>query len=177
MKGQKEVWDKTASQEKRVSQRLSEVFRAECVETFLAGVDRGTVLTKLVTSLAHAALVQFDQVNQVVQSLEAREAKGTTAVGKGLAFPHTRTNAVRRHVGAIGAIPGGVDFSSLDGLPTRLVFVLLSPQEETAKHLRILEQLAVFMTDRALHGSLQIERSPEALLALIGIADDESIKT
>jgi mannitol/fructose-specific phosphotransferase system IIA component (Ntr-type) len=164
--------DETGGYNVNLTCHLSDVFRAECVEMIPASENKENMLTTLVKSLARAGLVESDEINHVVQALESRETMGTTAIGNGLAFPHTRTRAVRSHVGAIGAAPGGVDFASLDGLPVRLVFLLVSPQQGPSEHLRILEQLARLLTARAIHRSLQVKRTPEALLAFIGITED-----
>jgi PTS system fructose-specific IIC component len=164
----------TVGQEPAASYRLSDVFCESCVEVLSPDQHKTSVLTTLVTTLARAGQVEFDRTGDVVRALVAREGMGTTALGNGLAFPHTRTSAVRRSVGAIGAAPGGVDFASLDGEPTRLVFLLLSPQDGTAGHLKILQQISELMSDRALRRSLDIERTPAALLSFLGVTDDES---
>jgi len=163
----------TVGQAPAASYRLSDVFCEECVEMLSPDQQKTSVLTSLVALLARAGHVKFDRISDVVRALVAREGMGTTALGNGLAFPHTRTGAVRRSVGAIGAAPGGIDFASIDGEPTRLVFLLLSPKDGAAGHLKILQQISELMSAQGLHRSLGVERTPAALLSFLGITDDQ----
>src|SRR5512138_2330018 len=60
-------------------------------------------------------------------SLEEREQMGSTALADGVAFPHGKLDNLDGLVGALGRAPVGLAFDSLDGKPTHLVFVLVTP--------------------------------------------------
>jgi mannitol/fructose-specific phosphotransferase system IIA component (Ntr-type) len=107
-------------------------------------------------------------VNNVIDALMDRETLGTTGMGKGLAIPHLRTTAVTENVGAIGIAPEGIDFESLDGVPTRLVVLLLSPLKCREEHGVILRQIARLFHDRTLQYRIQISRGPEELFSSLG---------
>lgn len=66
----------------------------------------------------------------ILEMLRNREAIGSTAVGKGIAFPHGRSLAVSRLTALFARSEAGVDFDSLDGEPTYLFFVLLAPPQD-----------------------------------------------
>ena len=68
----------------------------------------------------------------ILDMLRNREALGSTAVGKGIAFPHGRSLAVSRLTAIFGRSERGVAFDSLDGEPTYLFFVLLAPPQDRA---------------------------------------------
>lgn len=68
----------------------------------------------------------------ILDMLRNREALGSTAVGKGIAFPHGRSLAVSRLTAIFGRSEHGVAFDSLDGEPTYLFFVLLAPPQDRA---------------------------------------------
>ena len=78
----------------------------------------------------------------------AREEEGTTGIGEGIAIPHCKSEAVREPGLAAMVVPGGVDFDSLDGEPTKLIFLIAAPDTEDNVHLDVLSKLSVLMMDR-----------------------------
>lgn len=51
-----------------------------------------------------------------------REEKLSTGLGSGVAIPHAKSAGVSHPGLAAMVVPKGVDFDSLDGLPTNLIF-------------------------------------------------------
>ncbi|HID77531.1 MAG TPA: PTS sugar transporter subunit IIA [Planctomycetaceae bacterium] len=147
---------------------LTRVFAAECVEAVPPGESKVMVLRRLVQSLASAGKLKGKRVEDVVDALMEREQIGTTGMGKGIAMPHLKTEAVCDCVGAIGVAPEGVDFDSLDGLPARLIFMVLSPPERHEDHLEILKRVAQLLCDRTIHYEDHFPRTAEKLFAYLG---------
>lgn len=76
------------------------------------------------------------------QRLMQREALMTTGVRNGFAFPHAFDERLGESVLAVGLVPLGVDYDSLDGEPVHLVFMLLGPPSHHTMHLRVLARLS-----------------------------------
>jgi PTS system nitrogen regulatory IIA component len=138
---------------------LASVFPPECIELVPKGTPKEAVLTQLISALTAAGLVAASQVAPLVNALLERERAGTTALGKGLAMPHLRTEAVQRFVGSIGLAPGGVDFQSLDGAPTKLIFVVLGPHEPRERHFELMGRLSALLRDKSMLMFLQGQRT------------------
>src|SRR4030095_157380 len=86
-------------------------------------------------------------VEFLYQMLLARETLGSTGVGDGIAIPHVR-NPVVLHVrpaATLCFLEQPVDFGSLDGLPVRALFLLVSPTTRT--HLPLLSRLSAALHD------------------------------
>ncbi len=66
----------------------------------------------------------------ILEMLRNREQLGSTAVAKGIAFPHGRSLAVSRLMAIFARSSDGVSFDSLDGEPTYLFFALLAPPQD-----------------------------------------------
>lgn len=71
-----------------------------------------------------------------------RERKASTALANGVAIPHVRSRYIRDTVIAFARSLEGVDFDSLDGLPTHLFFIIASPSHAGDFHIKIYKQLA-----------------------------------
>ena len=83
-----------------------------------------------------------DNRQVVLDMLRNREALGSTAVVKGVAFPHGRSLAVSKLMAIFARSLPGVDFDSMDGEPTHLFFVLLAPPQDRAnQYLRALGRI------------------------------------
>ncbi len=68
-----------------------------------------------------------------------RDKMGTTGIGNGVAVPHAKHPAVSRTVGTIGLSSQGV---ALDGGAVHVLFLLLSPPDQSEHHLRLLENIS-----------------------------------
>lgn len=150
------------------SVKLSSVFSSKCVETFSAGTSKSTALRQMVDLLVREGRIPDDKALLVVNALIERERLGTTGLGKGVALPHMRSHYVKAFEGVVGVARDGIDFDSLDGLPTRLVILLVSPFEEREQHCLLMGKLAMLMSDKTLQYSLQVERTPASLLTFLG---------
>ena len=146
---------------------LRSIFSTDCVLTISRDTDKSRAIRQLVERLAATGKLPQSEVDRVVDGLIERERLGTTAVGKGLAIPHLRTGTVGRSVGAIGVAPEGIEFESLDGLPTRLVILLLSPSERRQQHTETLGRIARLFCDGTLQYRVQIPRTAEALFSFL----------
>jgi mannitol/fructose-specific phosphotransferase system IIA component (Ntr-type) len=150
--------------------RLSDVFSPGLVMYFEPGITKEHSIRQLILTLADHGKLPAAAVEEVIAKVLQRERLGTTAMGKGMAFPHARTTAVDRSTGVIGVSTSGVEFDALDGLPTRLVLLVLSPVESRIRHFRILGRLAKLLGDRTIQYTLQIPRTPEQLIAFLGLS-------
>lgn len=99
----------------------------------LNGHDADEVLAELAAALARRAGLASEAL---LEQLHEREALGTTAIGNGLALPHTKAE-VSHSFGALGLARAGVEFAAPDGLPVRVFLALVSPPKPS-EHLRAL---------------------------------------
>jgi PTS system nitrogen regulatory IIA component len=89
-----------------------------------------------------------------VQALEDRERLNSTALGEGVAIPHGKLAGVKRVLAAFGRSSQGVDFSSLDGKPTHLFFLLVAPEDSAGAHLKALARISRLLKDQGFRAKL-----------------------
>jgi PTS system nitrogen regulatory IIA component len=89
-----------------------------------------------------AAAVPELETGLVYRQLIEREKLGSTAIGSGVALPHTRLPECERIVGGLFVFNEPIDFSAYDDIPVQIVFALLVPEAETDEHLATLAMLA-----------------------------------
>jgi fructose-specific phosphotransferase system IIA component len=74
-----------------------------------------------------------------------REHVMSTGVGKGLALPHAKTDAVDETVAAFAVTRHPVEFGSIDGEPVRLVFLLIGTESAKSQHIKLLSRISRLM--------------------------------
>jgi len=62
---------------------------------------------------------------------------------------------------AIGLKPEGLDFQAIDGLPTRIIVLSLSPKSGTAPHLQFLSAISQTLDDSGRQRLLQCQTAAE----------------
>jgi PTS system nitrogen regulatory IIA component len=102
----------------------------------------------------------------VVDRLNDRERLGTTGFGGGVAIPHGRIEGLDGIRGAFVRLEKPIDYGAIDDLPIDLVFMLLSPVDAGADHLKALAQVSRRLRDRAFVANLRGAVTPDALYAL-----------
>ncbi|MCL2808706.1 MAG: PTS sugar transporter subunit IIA [Treponema sp.] len=98
--------------------------------------------------------------NEILKAIISREAKMSTGISKGIAVPHGRTNSVNSLKGVLGISQKGIDYDALDGEPVYLLFMLISPLEDSEKYLRLLQHLAKIMDVPRFQTELQAQTDP-----------------
>jgi mannitol/fructose-specific phosphotransferase system IIA component (Ntr-type) len=76
--------------------------------------------------------------SQAHEDVMAREQSMSTGMQDGIAIPHARTGAVNRLICAIGLKHDGLDFASLDGNPTTIIVLTLSPRDAATPHIQFM---------------------------------------
>ena len=99
--------------------------------------------------------------------LEERELLASTAIGDGIAIPHGKLDSVGRLVGALGRAVEGIEFESIDGKPTHLVFMLVAPSSSTGVHLKALARLSRLFRDPEFRTRLLEAPTAEAMYQVI----------
>jgi len=103
----------------------------------------------------------------VISGLMAREQLGSTAMGDGVAIPHTRIAGLKSIVGVFARLEKPVDFDAADGQGVDLVFMLLAPEGSGADHLRALARVSRLLRTPECRDKLRATAKADAIYALI----------
>lgn len=151
--------------------RISEILSPAAIDAELGASNKPGVLRELVGLVLK---VQPDlDPNQLVETLLRREKLQSTGIGDGVAIPHGKTPAVPKIVACVGRSARGVDFQSLDGLPTHLFFTLLVPDSQHGLHLKALARVSRLLKEA--HVRQALLDAPDAD-AMYGVLMDEDGK-
>ena len=104
---------------------------------------------------------------RIYDALAERERLGTTGIGNGIAVPHCRLPELTRMYGLFARLERPVPFEAIDDQPVDLVFMLLTPENAGADHLKALARVSRLLRDRAVCDKLRGTDKADALYALL----------
>ena len=155
--------------DKSVTILISELLTNGAVAVDLKGNDKHEIIREMVGLLDGAdAVVDLDDV---LRAVEQRESIMTTAVGEGLAIPHAKTDGVVKTVAAFATTANPIEFGALDDKPVELVFLLVGPESDNSRHVRMLSRASLLFCKTGLREAMIDASTPEGLLSLIEDAE------
>ncbi len=127
--------------------------------------DQNGAIDKLIE--LHNKVGNLNDVKAFKEAILAREAKGSTAIGMGIAVPHGKSSSVSKAGVTAMTVPAGIDYKSLDGKPSNLFFMIAAPDTAADTHLEVLSKLMTLLMDPSFAQKLVAAKTPEEFLGII----------
>jgi mannitol/fructose-specific phosphotransferase system IIA component (Ntr-type) len=153
--------------------RLSELLNTNSISLRLKGQSKREVLVELVDLLENGH--GFASQGEILDRVMRREAMMSTGLFPGAAIPHGKARTVDRIAAACGVSQSGVEFESEDGKPTYLFVLLVSPENATTAHVKLLANISRLLKEEPVRKSLLAASSPDAFIAAVKAAEREHI--
>ena len=150
---------------------LAQFFEPDLIDVDMTAESKKEAVEKLVELF----ITKYPDKNkqELIQAVNDREARGSTSFGRGFAFPHARTDAVNDLHIAFGISRKGLPDQSPDGVPLKVVCLLLTPRNISKLYLQALSGLANFARRPGIVDELLLANSPGALIKIIEKAEIE----
>lgn len=119
---------------------------------------KSDLLRDLVSLLSRAERVKNPR-KALADVLDREKEKGT-GLEQGVAVPHCRTEGTEHLAAAFALVREGIDFGALDGMPSRFVFLLVSPKNATSTHVQALATMARLLKREEIQNALLDAKEP-----------------
>lgn len=146
-----------------------EFFSRAAVDANLPTTERKATIRHLMDKMK-AANPDLD-AEAAFAAVWERELKFASAVGRGVLVPHARLPGLQAPLIAVGRFAKAPPLPTPDGVPLRLVFLILTPLETPTMQLRVLQRIASLITNETLRRKILRAKSDESLLTLLRTAD------
>ena len=143
---------------------IADILSPQAVFQRVKAVSKKKLITEIAGFAAAAAGLDSDKV---FEALWQREKLGSTGVGHGVAIPHARVARLEKPVGFFVQLEGPIDFEAVDSAPVDLVFVLLTPADAGADHLKALARISRLMRNAATCEKLRAANDRSQIYALL----------
>jgi PTS system nitrogen regulatory IIA component len=108
----------------------------------------------------------------ILATISEREKLGSTGFGQGVAIPHGKVEGLSQIYCLFVRCAEPVGYRAIDRKPVDLVFLLLSPPDAGAEHLKALAAISRVVRNAATLEKMRGARSRDALAAVLMAADE-----
>ena len=136
----------------------------------LKSQNKKGLLEELVVPLAGSTGLNSDDL---VRVLMERERLGSTGIGGGIGIPHGKIKDLESLVLGFGLSRKGIDFESIDGEPTHIFFVLITPEDSTGLHLKLLARISRILKNDQFKERLLNAADQDEIFEIIKQEDEE----
>ncbi len=150
--------------------KLSDILKNDAIIAELSSTDKLGVLEELSIAVSKPAGTQSHEILNV---LLEREKLGSTGIGGGIGIPHGKLASVKSIIVGFGRSIKGVEFDSLDNRPVNLLFILLTPENSTGSHLRVLAHISKLLKNDDFKENLIKAGSIDEIKTIIQKQDEE----
>lgn len=144
--------------------RIIDYMRHSLIFLDIEAADKGEAISKTVELMKLKGAIKNAQ--KFVDAVFERESLGSTAIGKGVALPHARTQEIDLITIAMTRLQKGVDFDAGDGQPVNLIFLLGTPLKAVGEYLAVLAKLSKIIRE---------DKTRKKLLKAQNIRDVEAV--
>lgn len=144
--------------------RLHDAMSARHFIRELQGSTRREAIRELIAVVSETTGLGAATLEQTVW---AREAILSTGIGHGVALPHARVEGIQEPIVATGISDSGIDFDSPDGKPAHVIFLLLTPTDDSTAQLELLAEVSWLFANPNFLGMVLGARNYTDFLALM----------
>lgn len=145
--------------------KLTSLLNTSLIKLDLEKESKPEVLEELID-----LLVQSDKIKDKESFTKAvldREDICSTGIGKGIAIPHSRNEAISEVAVALGRSKRGINFDALDSQPVQLIFLLAAPLNAGSVYLKALARLSRLLRHAEFREALIEARTKEDIIRII----------
>lgn len=131
----------------------------------LKATSKDQVFAELIELLHQQGRISDKQ--QFLNDIHAREEIGNTGFEDGVALPHAKSAAVTKPAVAIGISKKGIEYGAEDGQPSKLFFMIASPDGGSDHHIEVLAELSSKLIEEGFIQNLMAATSSKQALELL----------
>ena len=150
--------------------KILDVLQKESIISDLKSQDKKGILEELVAPIANITGVNH---KDLVRVLMDREQLGSTGIGGGIGIPHGKLKQLESLALGFGLSRKGVDFESMDNQPTHIFFLLVTPENSTGLHLKMLARVSRILKHDQFKAKLLSATNTDEIFSIIKEEDDE----
>ncbi len=151
---------------------ITQILHPDCVKVPLESTDKEAAITELIDLLNSKGF--FTNRDEVFDAVMARERSQSTGTGAGIAIPHSKCNAVKELVMAIGIAKEPIEFDSIDDKPVKIIILLVSSSNQTGAHIQALAMISRLLLRENFRSTLENAVSAGEVYELFNSAETQT---
>ncbi|MCF7928767.1 MAG: cation:proton antiporter [Spirochaetales bacterium] len=150
--------------EARKQQQLMKAMNPDAIKIGLEGKTKEEIIEELLDLIVENGEVKDKE--SCYKAIWERENSMSTGMQHGIALPHGKSSGVDRMQVAVGTKPEGADFNSLDGEPSMIFILVLSPADASGPHIQFLASVSGLLKNEESRKAVLKAKTPRELYEL-----------
>ncbi len=127
--------------------------------------DKQEALREMMDKVEESNLLP--NANDFFDLILKREKQVSTGIGLGIAVPHARIEGFGKILIAVGHSMEGIDFTTPDGTPVHLIFLIAIDSELQGEYLRILSKISWLVRNDELRKKLFLSKTTDDIYRIL----------
>ena len=150
--------------------KISQFLHKDSIIADLKAKDKKGVIDELALTISKTTKTSEKTIAEILME---REQLGSTGIGGGIAIPHGKLNLTESIIIGFGLSKKGIEYESLDNRPVHIFFVLLTTENSTGGHLKVLAQISKLLKTDEFKKGLLSAQSVDDIYEIIMEKDEE----
>ncbi len=152
---------------------ITDLINRQLICLDLKASTKQEVFEELIELLAKDNRIKDKQ--KFLTDIQAREEIGNTGFEDGVALPHAKSTAVSQPAVAIGISRSGIEYGAEDGQPSKLFFMIASPDNGADHHIEVLAELSSKLIEQGfIEQFMQASSEQQALELLLAKSESDT---
>jgi PTS system nitrogen regulatory IIA component len=117
---------------------LAELIKLETCNPDLQAKTKDEVLFEIATLLHRCEELKEIEISRIYDSLQKREALGSTGFSRSIAIPHCQIAGLQNFIISLSVSKKGISFDALDKKKSRIFVTIVGPEDRRNEHIQIL---------------------------------------
>ena len=144
---------------------IADYIKVEAIELDLKSKNKNSVIKELYENIKKLGLVKDEE--GALKDLFAREEMGSTGIGKNVALPHAKTDAVDELIMTVGISGEGIEYGGIDEENVNIFFMFLCPMDKTQEYLKTLARISRLIREDKFREKLIKSKTPNEIVEII----------
>ena len=145
--------------------KIADYINVETIDLNLKAKNKNAVIKELFENIKKSGQVENEEL--ALEDLYTRESMGSTGIGKNVAVPHAKTEAVRELTVTLGISKNGIEYDAIDNENVNIFVMFLCPKNEEQEYLRVLARISRMIKEDKFRENLIKAKTKEEIIEII----------
>ena len=150
--------------------KISQFLNKNSIIANLESTDKKGVIDELASAISETCKIPAKKIAAILME---REKLGSTGIGGKIAIPHGKLDLMESIIIGFGLSKKGVEYDSLDNQPVHIFFLLLTSENSTGEHLKVLAQISKLLKTDDFKKDLLAAQSVDDIYNIIMEMDED----
>ena len=118
-------------------------------------------------------IIDAEELEEFIEGLKEREKLTATGMQDGIAVPHAKSPSVHKIALALGISKEGINFESMDGEPSKYIFMIAAPKGTKQEHLDLLAMISELSYSEEVLEKLGKAQTKSEVIGILGNFEEE----